>query len=66
VVLLAHELVTAARHTGCSVEELQQAIVVEVELEYSPLRFGAWAAGPGLFVCEVRRTLGQFRARPRS
>lgn len=59
--LLAQELMTTADHTGCSVEELQRALIFNVELNPTRRAVGALVLGPSRFVQDVRQVLGRFR-----
>jgi len=61
VALLAQELVMVADRTGCSVEELQHAVILNVELNWRRPLFGASVMGPSRFVEEVRQALSRFR-----
>ncbi|MBF6557537.1 MAG: hypothetical protein IVW52_15520 [Acidimicrobiales bacterium] len=61
VALLTQELVVQAERTGCSVEELQHAVLVRLELRWVQTPSTASVVGPSPFVEEVRQALNQFR-----
>jgi len=61
VALLCQELVMVADRTGSSLEELQRAVILEVELTWKRPRFEGSVTGPSQFVSDVRRALQRFR-----
>jgi hypothetical protein len=64
--LLAQELIMVADRTGCTVEELQHDVLLDVELNWERPRPGTPAMGPSRFVEEVRNALHRFRGSSRS
>jgi hypothetical protein len=61
VSLLIQELVLQANRTGCSVEELQHAVLLRLELRWDRPWSVDSMMGPSRFVEEVRQALNQFR-----
>ncbi len=61
VALLTEELVLQAKRTGCSVEELQHAVLLPLELRWDRPWSAASTIGPSRFVEDVRQALNQFR-----
>ncbi len=61
VALLAQELIMVADRTGCSVEDLQHDVLLNVELSWERPMPGESVVGPSRFVEEVRRALHRFR-----
>jgi hypothetical protein len=61
VALLTKELVLQAKRTGCSVEELQHAVLLPLELRWDRPWSAPSTIGPSRFVEEVRQALNQFR-----
>ncbi len=61
VALLAQELVIVAERAGCSVEDLQHDVLLEVELTWARSAPGPSGLGPSRFVGEVRQALHRFR-----
>ncbi len=64
VALLAREVVIVAGRTGCSVEELQHEVFLDLELNWRRVMSGGPATGPRRFVDEVRKALHRFRNSP--
>lgn len=67
VALLCQELVMVANRTGSNLEEVQHALIQDVELTWEPPRFEGSIAGPSQFVGDVRGALERYRriAHPR-
>jgi len=63
--LLALELITTAERSGSSVEELQRALIAEVELQRPWAESGAPMLGPHRLVRDVRQVLCLFRGSSR-
>jgi hypothetical protein len=59
--LLNQELITAAERNGSRVEEVQRAMIVDVELERPWAESGTSVLGPSQFVQDVRQALSRFR-----
>jgi hypothetical protein len=59
--LLTQELITTAERNGSSVEEVQRALIVDVELKRPWAESGTSVLGPSQFVQDVRRALSRFR-----
>lgn len=59
--LLTQELITTAERNGLSVEEVQRALIVNVELKRPWAESGASVLGPSQFVQDVRQALRRFR-----
>jgi len=65
VALLAQELVMVADRTGCTVEELQHDVLLDVELRWERPLPGTPEMGPSRFVEEVRNAIHRFRGSSR-
>jgi len=65
VALLAQELFMVADRMGCTVEELQHDVLLDVELNWERPLPGTPEMGPSRFVEEVRNALHRFRGSSR-
>jgi hypothetical protein len=63
--LLAQELFTTAERTGSSVEEVQRAVIADVELQRPWAESGASVLGPSRLVHDVQQVLCRFRGSSR-
>jgi urease gamma subunit len=61
VAILADELMTAASHAGCDVEELQRSILLALELERAWPAVGSSLTDPHRLAQEVRQALRGFQ-----